>query len=295
MQKKMMRLDGLERVTELPPLEVWLARRLERLFPPIDCAKASHLVTAFEVCRNLPGADARALLGHLADDEERHDASCPHVRVGNGRPGSPGCELCPASATTWTAEPEASSCLKRRTPANPLSLVSGHPHPMGRLFIPRPRGCLLGLLPGPGLKDSNDPEGDPPPGHCYFPPNWLPPGRPQDRARPNTGLIGCQSLPMVSEALTDGAQNTQDPAQCYWGCLLMPILLCLADFEHLGAADRARALRGGLAVLHRHRHRVLDLALLFTLNTIRLHVFSPLILLDFLSRRVVVSASRPSG
>ena len=76
----------------------------------------------------------------------------------------------------------------------------------------------------------------------------------------------------------EGQENT--PWSSLWLYVLCSACFALlvpdADLEHLGAADRARALRSRLAVLHGHRHRVLHFALLFALNAVRLRVSSPL-------------------
>lgn len=80
---KKMTFDGLQRVTKLPLLDVWLAQRLARQFPPIDCATAARLAAAGESDTPLPPADARALLWHLIADGPPHAAACPH---GKNRP-----------------------------------------------------------------------------------------------------------------------------------------------------------------------------------------------------------------
>ena len=72
---------------------------------------------------------------------------------------------------------------------------------------------------------------------------------------------------------------------------LGPALPCLADLEHLGGADGAGALGGGLAVLHRHHHRVFDFALLFALDAVCLHVFSPVASVVLRSAYPVTGAS----
>ncbi len=51
--------------------------------------------------------------------------------------------------------------------------------------------------------------------------------------------------------------------------------LALAYAKYLGAADRADALRGWLAVLQRHLLRVLDLSFCTALEAIGIHSLSP--------------------
>ena len=54
------------------------------------------------------------------------------------------------------------------------------------------------------------------------------------------------------------------------------MMLRFADSEYLGPADRADALSGRFAVLHRDRFGVLDLPLGLTLDTVSLHGPPPL-------------------
>lgn len=59
--------------------------------------------------------------------------------------------------------------------------------------------------------------------------------------------------------------------------LVRSLRLSLANFENLGAADRASARGRRLAVLHCGRSRIFDFSFSLALNAIRLHNTDPLL------------------
>ena len=83
MEKKMLRLDGLEQVVDLPSLDGWMERRLARLFPPISCRTAAELVGVSDEGATLKQGDVLALLFHLKASDEPHDAACPERDLEN--------------------------------------------------------------------------------------------------------------------------------------------------------------------------------------------------------------------